>query len=71
MGPAATATTQENIGHGYHMVMNNRWFNANHIANSIGISCERVENILFNKLGISKFSTPSVPTAFDTSPKIH
>ena len=52
----STATTQENIDHIHQMVMNDRRLTIRHLANVNSISCKRVENILHNKLGISKVS---------------
>ena len=53
-GRPATATTQENIDRVNHMVMDDRRLTVNQIANAVGISRERVENILHNELGMSK-----------------
>ena len=65
-GRSSTATTQENIDHIHQMVMNDRRLTISHLANVISISCERVENILHNELGMSKVSARWVPPAFDT-----
>ncbi|XP_014782743.1 uncharacterized protein LOC106878136 [Octopus bimaculoides] len=59
-GPA-TATTQENIDLVHHMVIDDRHLNVNQITNAVSIFCERVENILHNKLGMSKVSTQWMP----------
>ena len=53
-GRPSTATTQESIDHIHQMVMNDRRLTISHLANVISISRERVENILHNKLGMSK-----------------
>ena len=60
-GRPVTATTQENIDRVYHMVMDDRRLTVNQIANAVGISRERVENILHNELGMSKVSASWVP----------
>ena len=52
----STATTQENIDRIHQMVMNDRRLTISHLANVISISRKRVENILHNKLGMSKVS---------------
>ncbi|XP_029636823.1 uncharacterized protein LOC115212122 [Octopus sinensis] len=52
----ATATTQENIDHVQHMVMDDRRLNIDHIANAVGSSHKQVENILHDEL-MSKIST--------------
>ena len=57
----STATTQENIDRIHQMVMNDRRLTISHLANVISISRERVENILHNKLGMSKVSARWVP----------
>ncbi|XP_029634602.1 uncharacterized protein LOC115210258 [Octopus sinensis] len=61
LGRPAIATTQENIDRVHHMVMNDRRLNVNQIANAIGISRERVENILHNELSTPKVSIRWVP----------
>ena len=60
-GHPSTATTQENIDRIHQMVMNDRPLTISHLANVISISRERVENILHNKLGMSKVSAQWVP----------
>ena len=55
-GRPATATTQENINRVHHMVMDDRRLTVNQIANTVGISRERVENILHKELDMSKVS---------------
>ena len=64
-GRPVTAITQENIDRVTtlwdHMVMDNRRLAVNQIANAVGISRERLENILHNKLGMSKVSARWVP----------
>ena len=45
-GRPVSATTQENIDHVYHMVMDDRRFTVNQIADAVAISRKRVENIL-------------------------
>ena len=60
-GRPAMATTQENIDRVHHMVMNDRHLAVHQIANAAGISCEPVENILHNELGMSKVSARCVP----------
>uniref|UniRef100_A0A3Q0T9I4 Mos1 transposase HTH domain-containing protein n=1 Tax=Amphilophus citrinellus TaxID=61819 RepID=A0A3Q0T9I4_AMPCI len=57
----ATATTQENTDHVDHMVMDDRHLTVNQRDNAVGISCERVENILHNELGMLKVSARWVP----------
>ncbi|XP_076059482.1 protein GVQW3-like [Oratosquilla oratoria] len=56
LGRPVTATTQENIDRIRHMVMDGRRLNVNQIANTSGISRERVENILHKERDISKMS---------------
>ena len=56
-GRPATATTQENIDHVHHMVMDDRRLTVNQTANAVGISCEQTENIWHYELGMSKVST--------------
>ena len=56
-GRPSTATTQENIDCIHQMVMSDRRLTISHLANVISIFRERVENILNNKLGMSKVST--------------
>ena len=51
-----SATTQENIDRVHHMVMDDRRFTVNQIADAVAISRERVKNILHQKLGMSKVS---------------
>ena len=55
-GRPFTATTQENIDRIHQMVMNDRrlTISHSHLVNVISISRKRVENILQNKLGMSK-----------------
>ena len=60
-GRPVTATTQENVDHVHHMVMDDRRITVNQVASSVGISRERVENILHNELGMSKVSARWVP----------
>uniref|UniRef100_A0A3Q0RHJ7 Mos1 transposase HTH domain-containing protein n=1 Tax=Amphilophus citrinellus TaxID=61819 RepID=A0A3Q0RHJ7_AMPCI len=57
----ATATIQENTDLVHHMVMDDRRLTVNQIANAVGISQERVGNILHNKTGMSKVSARWVP----------
>ena len=47
------------------MVMDDRRLSVNQVVNAVGISRERVENILHNELGMSKVSTRVGATAFD------
>ena len=60
-GCPATATSEENIDRVHLMVMDDRRLTVSHIANAIGISHERVENILHKELGMSKVSGRWVP----------
>ena len=60
-GRPSTATTQENIDCIHQMVINDRRLTISHLANVISISRERVENILHNKLGMSKVLARWVP----------
>ena len=53
-GRPSTAITQENIDCIHQMVMNDRRLTISHSANVINISYEWVENILHNKLSMSK-----------------
>ena len=60
-GRPTTATTEENIAHVHKAVVDDRRSTVNQTANTIGISRERVENILHNELGMSKVSARWVP----------
>ena len=60
-GHPASATTQKNIDHVYHMVMDDRCLTVNQIAYAVAIFHERVENILHQELGMSKVSGQWVP----------
>ena len=60
-GRPATATTQENIECVHHMVMDDRRLTVNQIANTVGISRERLGNILHKELDMSKVSARWVP----------
>ena len=53
-GCPASATTQENINHVHHMVMNDRHLTVNQITDTVAISHEQVENIPHQKLGMLK-----------------
>uniref|UniRef100_A0A3Q0QTS4 Histone-lysine N-methyltransferase SETMAR n=1 Tax=Amphilophus citrinellus TaxID=61819 RepID=A0A3Q0QTS4_AMPCI len=68
-GHPATATTQENIDRVHHMVTDDRHLTVNKIANAVGISHEQVENILHNKLGLSKVCTLWVPRLLTSDQK--
>ena len=70
LGRPFTATTQENIDRIHQMVMNDRRLTINHLANVIGISRERVENILHNELGMSKVLTRWVPRILTPDQKL-
>ena len=52
------------------MVMNNRRLTISHLDNVVSISCERVENILHNELGMSKISTRWVPPLLTPDQKL-
>ena len=69
-GRPSTATTQENIDHIHQMVMNDRRLIISHLANVISISCELVENILHNELGMSKVLTRWVPRLLTPDQKL-
>ncbi|XP_029636922.1 uncharacterized protein LOC115212223 [Octopus sinensis] len=56
-GCPVTGNTKENIDHIRHMVMDNKQLTINQITNAISISCDGVENILHNQLGMTKVST--------------
>ena len=60
-GRPATATTPEVIDCVHQIVMGDRRLTISHIAKEVGISHERVENILYKELGISKVSARCVP----------
>lgn len=60
-GRPATATTQENIDLIHDMVMADRRIKVREIVEAVGISYERVQNILTNELGMSKISARWVP----------
>ncbi|XP_076029120.1 histone-lysine N-methyltransferase SETMAR-like [Oratosquilla oratoria] len=67
--PAATATTQENIDCLHHMIMGDRRLTVNQIGNTVGVSGERVENILHKELDVSKVSPPWVPRLLTSDQK--
>lgn len=46
----------ENIDRPHHMVMDDKQPTINQIVNGTSISCENVENILHNVIGMTKFS---------------
>ena len=56
-GRPSTAQPKKTLTAFQQMVMNDRQLTISHLANVISISHERVENILHNKLGMSKVST--------------
>ena len=60
-GRPTKATTEENIGHVHRFVMGGRCLIVDQIANTVGTSHEREENILHNELGMSKVSSGWVP----------
>ena len=60
-GRPTTATTEENIAHVHRVVMDDSRSAVNQIANTFGISRERVENVLHNELGMLKVSARWVP----------
>lgn len=68
---ATTGTTKVIIDRVYHMVMDNRQMTIDQIANSTSISCERVENILHNELGMTNvfIQVGCVTTSTDTRSK--
>ena len=69
-GRPLTATTEENISHVHRIVMGDRRVTVNEIATSVGISRERVENILHNELGMSKVSARWVPRLLTPDQKL-
>ena len=69
-GRPSTATTQENIDRIHQMVINDRRLTISHSANVISISREQVENILHNKLGMSKASARWVPRLLTPDQKL-
>ena len=69
-GCPSTATTQENIDRIHQMVMNDRRLTISHLANVISMSCKQVENILHNKLGMSKVSARWVPQLLTPDQKL-
>ena len=60
-GCPVSATTQENIDHVHHMVMDDRCLTVNQKADAVAISCKRVKNILHQELGMLKVSARWVP----------
>src|SRR5277367_4636935 len=60
-GRPTTATTQEKIDAIHDMVMEDRRLKVNEIAETVGISRERVENFLANELGMTRVSARWVP----------
>ena len=69
-GHPSTATIQENIDRIHQMKMNDIQSTISHLDNVISISCERVENILHNELGMSKASTRWVPRLLTPDQKL-
>ena len=55
-GRPATVTTQEVIDRVHQIVMGDRRLTISHMTEEVGISRERVENILYKILGMSKVS---------------
>ena len=58
-----TATTEENIAHIHRVTLDYRHEIVNQIASTVGISGERVENILHYELGMLKVYARWVPKA--------
>jgi len=56
-GRTATSTSQENVNKICDIIMEDRRVNIREIAQIVGISYERTQNIIVNKLGFSKVST--------------
>ena len=70
LGHPSTPTTQENIDRIHQMVINNRRLTIIHLANVISISCEPMENILHNELGMSEVSARWVPRLLTPDQKL-
>lgn len=60
-GRPATATTKDNLDLALQMVMQDRRISCRQIAERLGISLERADNILTNELGFAKVSARWVP----------
>jgi len=60
-GRPATSTSQENVNKICDMIMEDRRLNIREIAETVGISYERTQNIIVNDLGFSKVSARWVP----------
>lgn len=60
-GRPSTSTTEENIGKVCDLILQNRRLTIREIADTVGISYERTQNIIVNKLGYSKVSARWVP----------
>ena len=68
-GRSSTASSQANIDHVHQMVMNDRRLTIRSIATVIGISHERVENILTKELGMAKVSARWIPRLLNPDQK--
>ncbi|XP_014768872.1 uncharacterized protein LOC106868221 [Octopus bimaculoides] len=60
-GCSTTVITMENFDRVHHMVMDDRRLDINEITNAISIFRERVENIQYNELGMTKVSAQWAP----------
>ena len=56
-----TAKSEKNIAHVHRVMIDDRRLTVNQIANTVGITRERVKNILHYELGMSKVSARWVP----------
>ena len=60
-GRPATSTSQENVNKICDMIIEDRRLKIREIAETVGISYERTQNIIVNELGFSKVSARWVP----------
>lgn len=69
-GRPTTATTEVTISRLHRAVMDDRRLTVNQLADTVGISRERVENILHSELGMSKVSARWVPRLLTPDQKL-
>lgn len=68
-GRPMTSTTEENIGKICDLILTDRRLTIREIADTIGISYERTQNIIVNELGFSKVSARWVPRLLSVEQK--
>lgn len=68
-GRPKTSTTEENVGIVCDLILKDRRLTVREIADTIGISYERTQNIIVNELGFSKVSARWVPRLLSVEQK--